>query len=139
MGVVMNGRQGCGACGGMTLIDLMVVVVIVGILVTIGFSAYGGYVKRSREAEAVNALGSIMTAQQTYISDPAYGNGHYAPDLETLKWVLTETGQTVGVAPAFYTYGTDADHSWARTDEREFVVHPTIFLDHQGKMTYKPE
>ena len=51
---------------GFTLLELIVVVIIIGILATLGFGQYGKLVEKGRTAEAKTVLGQIRTAQQSY-------------------------------------------------------------------------
>ena len=46
---------------GFTLLELIVVIVIIGILATLGFSQYARMIERSRGAEARQVLGAIRT------------------------------------------------------------------------------
>lgn len=49
---------------GMTLIEVMVVVVIVGILAAIAYPSYLNSIRKSRRAEGVAALNSVQLAQE---------------------------------------------------------------------------
>lgn len=51
---------------GMTLIEMMVVVVILSILTTLGITGYKKLVYQARNAEAYQFLGAIRAAQNTY-------------------------------------------------------------------------
>ncbi len=51
---------------GFTLLELIVVIIILGILATLGFSQYMKMVEKGRSAEARMVLGQIRTAQETY-------------------------------------------------------------------------
>ena len=51
---------------GMTLIEMMVVVVILSILTTLGITGYKKLVYQARNAEAYQFLGAIRSAQNTY-------------------------------------------------------------------------
>ena len=51
---------------GVTLLEVMVVVVIVGILAAIAIPAYTNYVTRARRADAFNALLTVHAAQEMY-------------------------------------------------------------------------
>ncbi|MFA5320885.1 MAG: prepilin-type N-terminal cleavage/methylation domain-containing protein [Candidatus Omnitrophota bacterium] len=51
---------------GFTLLELIVVIIILGILATLGFSQYMKMVEKGRSAEARMILGQIRTAQETY-------------------------------------------------------------------------
>lgn len=54
---------------GFTLIELMVVLIIVGILATLGVSQYGRTVERSRQAEAISILGALRGAQLRFAAE----------------------------------------------------------------------
>jgi len=51
---------------GFTLLELVVVVIILGILATLGFTQYTKMVEKGRTAEAKLVLGQIRSAQQAY-------------------------------------------------------------------------
>lgn len=57
------------ASAGMTLIELMMVVVILGILVGVGAFSYSAYLRRSRSQEARTMLASIAAREDTYRSE----------------------------------------------------------------------
>ncbi len=46
---------------GFTLLELIVVIIIIGILATLGISQYSSIIEKSRAAEARNILGTIRT------------------------------------------------------------------------------
>ncbi|MGD8339828.1 MAG: type IV pilin protein [Gammaproteobacteria bacterium] len=59
---------------GMTLIEVMIVVVIVGILAGIAYPSYLTSIRKSRRAEAVAALNAVQLAQEKLrASCPFYG------------------------------------------------------------------
>lgn len=66
---------------GVTLIELMVVVVIVGILASIAFPSYRNHVLRSARAEAKAALLNAATRQEQFFLD----NKTYANSLDALS------------------------------------------------------
>ena len=51
---------------GFTLLELVVVVIILGILATLGFTQYTKMVEKGRTAEAKMILGQIRTAETAY-------------------------------------------------------------------------
>ncbi len=59
---------------GVTLIELIVVVVIIGILASVAIPSYRNYVMRSQRADAKDALLSLATAQEKfYLQCNSYG------------------------------------------------------------------
>ncbi|MDD5155343.1 MAG: prepilin-type N-terminal cleavage/methylation domain-containing protein [Candidatus Omnitrophica bacterium] len=57
---------------GFTLLELIVVIVILGILATLGFTQYTKMVEKGRTAEARTILGQIRSAQMAYFQE--YGS-----------------------------------------------------------------
>ncbi len=51
---------------GFTLLELIVVIIILGILATLGFSQYAKMIEKSRISEAKMILGQIRAAQAAY-------------------------------------------------------------------------
>src|SRR5215470_6535239 len=51
---------------GFTLIELMTVVVIVGVLATLGLVAYRKFITSSKTSEAIYMVGSIRAAEESY-------------------------------------------------------------------------
>lgn len=54
---------------GFTLLELVVVMIIVGVLATLGMSQYGRTVERSRQAEATSILGALRGAQLRFAAE----------------------------------------------------------------------
>src|SRR5436189_31136 len=54
---------------GMTLIELMVTLVIIGILTSIALPAYGDYVTRGRIPQATNNLATMRVKLEQYFQD----------------------------------------------------------------------
>lgn len=64
---------------GFTLLELIIVIIIVGILATLGFVQYASVIERGRFAEARANLGTLRQLQVARIEDPmhsalGYGN-----------------------------------------------------------------
>lgn len=51
---------------GFTLIEVLVVIIILGVLATIGTPMYTGFVKDAMGAEAIAAIDSVITAEKVY-------------------------------------------------------------------------
>lgn len=67
----MRGKQ------GVTLIEVMVVVAIVGLLAAIAIPAYDNYIRRSRRAAAFTALETVRAAQEMFRAEKGeYRNGN---------------------------------------------------------------
>jgi type IV pilus assembly protein PilE len=58
---------------GMTLIELMIAVAVVGILAAIGYPSYQNQVRRSNRADAITALTAMANAQERfYLANNTY-------------------------------------------------------------------
>ena len=60
---------------GVTLIEVMIVVVIVGILAAVAIPAYDNYVTRSRRSDAYTALETVRAAQEMYRAEQGFYTG----------------------------------------------------------------
>lgn len=56
---------------GFTLLELIIVVIIVGVLATLGFMQYANVIERSRRAEARANLGVLRQLEMAYHEDPS--------------------------------------------------------------------
>jgi prepilin-type N-terminal cleavage/methylation domain-containing protein len=65
---------------GFTLLELIVVIIILGVLATLGFTQYTKVIEKGRTSEAKMILGSIRTAQEAYNLE----HGTYAANLDAL-------------------------------------------------------
>jgi len=86
---------------GFTLLELVVVVIILGILATLGFTQYTKMVERGRTAEAKMILGQIRTAQTAYTQQ--YGG--YTTDIASLA---VEAPTVCTAATHYFTYAVSA-------------------------------
>jgi type IV pilus assembly protein PilE len=75
---------------GYTLVDLMIVLVIMGVLGSLGFNQYGKYVARARRPETIIAFRAIASAQRAYLLQ----HGKYAGTFNELGF-NTERGVRV--------------------------------------------
>lgn len=85
---------------GFTLIELIIVIIIVGILATIGMTQYTKVVEKGRASEARQILGSLRSAQNAY-------NLEYGAYTTT----VTDTGVDAPAACAtthYFSYACDA-------------------------------
>jgi type IV pilus assembly protein PilE len=98
---------------GVTLLEVMIVVVIVGMLAAVAIPAYDNYVTRSRRSDAFTALETVRAAQEMYRAE----QGFYAAALSSLA------GCGSGMAGDNYTV------SITRTDNTHYTSTATA----QGK------
>lgn len=80
--------------GGMTLVELLIVVAIVGILASVALPSWNSQVQKVRRAEARNALLNVQLEQEKYRST----NGAYAGGLSDLGLGHYETGDYYNVS-----------------------------------------
>ncbi len=57
---------------GVTLLEVMIVVVIVGILAAVAIPAYDNYITRSRRSDAFTALETVRAAQEMYRAEKGF-------------------------------------------------------------------
>ena len=74
---------------GMTLIELMIVVVISGIIASLAIGYYGEYVAGSKRSDAKLALLQISNQQEKYYSN----TGEYAASLTSLGYTSKSPGE----------------------------------------------
>jgi type IV pilus assembly protein PilE len=97
---------------GVTLTELMIVVVIVGILTAFAYPSYRQYVARAKRNEARAALLQVATNQERFYLQ----NNTYTTDMTNLGFaaagpIITDTGSyRISVGPA------DANNFTARAD-----------------------
>ena len=118
---------------GMTLIELMIVILIVGVLAAVAIPTYSGYLQRARRSDAKTALEQLRASQETFKAE----RGRYANDaddanaLDVLKTNWGGPAATVGkydmsfvvMARSSFTgeatpTGTQASDGWLRINHR---------------------
>ena len=75
---------------GYTLMDVMTVVLIMGVLASLGLNQYGKYVARAKRPETVMAFRSIASAQREYLLT----HGRYAGTFSELGFNI-ESGAAI--------------------------------------------
>ena len=88
---------------GMTLIELMIVVVIIGILAAVAIPSYRRYVIRSQRADATEGLLKLATAQEKFYLQ----NNRYALESERAAAPPAGLGVT-GTTNGWYTLSVQA-------------------------------
>jgi type IV pilus assembly protein PilE len=113
---------------GVTLIELMIVVVILGILASIAFPAYRGYAIRADRTEATSTLMRIASNQEKWYLQ----NNTYTPNLADLGFdATTENGKyelTIDVGNVT-NFRARANAAAGQTDDDEC---PIFAIDEAG-------
>lgn len=81
-----------GRLKGFTLVELMIVIVIVGILAAIAYPSYQEQVRKSRRADAQNALMAAANAMEKYY----WSNTTYTTDLTNLGYSASPAASPEG-------------------------------------------
>lgn len=82
---------------GFSLIELMVVVVIIGILATVGVPQYQKFQMKAKRSEAKSLLGGMFTAQKAFFAEWT----QYYPDFDAVGYGLDgDLGYVVGFTAA---------------------------------------
>lgn len=123
---------------GVTLMELMIVVVIVGILAGIAYPSYRQHVQRAKRPEAMSVLLQIATEQERYYLN----HNTYASSLTALGFAsdpyVTQTGSysvTITAADA-NTYQATATY---QVGDEEASRCGVFSLDAAGNKTSKPQ
>lgn len=120
-----------GSNKGITLIELLIVIVIVGILAAIAVPAYTNYMVRARRADAKVALEQLRAAQEMRRAE----RGEYSTDITELRntWGVPQTaGDYVLNLNSFTatTFLAEAQPNVARQ-----WADGSLFIDHRGNKT----
>jgi type IV pilus assembly protein PilE len=94
---------------GITLIELLIVIVIVGILAAVSVPLYTGYMQRARRSDAKVALEQVRAAQEMWRAE----KGTYAVDAggNTAETRLINTmGAPLTTISSYYTWNFAAGH-----------------------------
>lgn len=122
---------------GVTLLELMIVVVIVGILASIAYPSYRQHVQRAKRTEAMSTLLQIATEQERYY----LSNNTYADDLTDLGFAADPLTTETGTYQVDITAG-DADTYTATAtyliDDEEGDKCGTFSIDATGAKTSDP-
>lgn len=96
---------------GITLVELLIVVIIIGILASVGIVQYGTVIEKSRSAEAYSVLADIVAAEKAYFVDndvytSTFNNLHSfttTPTSDNFTYSIPSTDSSSGYAQAART------------------------------------
>jgi len=93
---------------GITLIELLIVIVIVGVLAAIAIPAYTNYMQRARRADAKTALEQVRAAQEMWRAE----KGGYATNTAALQNTMGAPSTTIN---QYYTWNFSVQNSTSFT------------------------
>jgi type IV pilus assembly protein PilE len=118
---------------GVTLIEVMVVVAIVGFLAAIAIPAYNDYVTRSRRSDAFTALETVRAAQEMYRAEKGFYSGGFA-NLAGCSATMAGDNYTLSLARTANTaYTATAESEEKQDGDFDFRI------DQDGEQEYKPD
>lgn len=107
-------RRTVAVAVGFTLIEVMIVLAVIGILASIGYPSYEGYMKRSRRSEAQQLLAAIANREAQYLLDSRmYTNviGATGLNANTERWTCTPTAAPTTCSNAGYDLTVNVDNT----------------------------
>ncbi|MGE0386732.1 MAG: type IV pilin protein [Gammaproteobacteria bacterium] len=134
---------------GITLIELMVVVAVVGILAAIAYPSYQDYILRSNRSEAQALLADVAAREERFFSNcgayadkmigspgdcAAGGLGFTSATSERGLYTITIAGDIAGPAPPARLTTFTATATVAGTQARDKKCK-TMVIDHRGQKT----
>jgi type IV pilus assembly protein PilE len=123
---------------GITLMELMIVVVIIGILTAMAYPSYRQYVAKAKRNEAKNCLLQVATLEERFY----LSNGTYTADMTKLGFpvatnFLTASGSYVCVVTAATPAAFSATATYQKGDA-EAGKCATFSIDGVGSKTSTP-
>lgn len=140
MGRTARGFQSRASQGGVTLLELMTVVVILSILATVSVSSYRRYLIRANRTEAKGALLRVQVAQEKYylqnrtyvvVSTELDTKLGIKPTTESGKYAVTLAVGGTGAAASSYLATATAQGQQATAD----ATCATLSIDNNGART----
>jgi type IV pilus assembly protein PilE len=121
---------------GVTLIELMIVVVCVGILAAVAIPAYNDYITRSRRSEAFTALETVRAAQEMYRAERGfYASAFTGNVLAGCSSTMGGSNYTIAVArPTPPTFTVIATPTSGGNQKNDFC----FTIDQNGNQSYAP-
>ena len=111
---------------GFTLVEVLIVVIIIGILASIGIPQFSASIEKAKGGEARAGLGHIQTGEKVYYAE----NEYYTTTQGDLDITLTQKYWTFSIAtPSSTTYTATATRSGGTLSGQ------TITMDQAGTVS----
>jgi type IV pilus assembly protein PilE len=116
-----------GSEGGVTLIELLIVVIVVGILASIAVPVYTNYMVRTRRADAKTALEQLRASQEMWRAE----KGEYSTSLAELQNTMGGPAGTSG-AYTITLVATSITFTGTATPTGGQATDGALTIDHNG-------
>ena len=110
---------------GFTLVEVLIVVIIIGILASIGVPQFADSIEKAKGGEARAGLGHIQTGEKIYYAEREF----YTPNLSDLDISLTQRFWTFNIAATATTFTATATRSGGVRSGQ------TIWMDEVGTLS----
>ncbi len=128
---VLINKQRPKSVKGITLIELLIVVAMVGILAAIASPIYTGYLTRARRADAKTALEQVRAAQEMWRAE----KGSYSISVAQLQNTMGAPDSTVGYYTWAFTAATSVGFTAVATPTGVQVPDGPLSIDQNGTKT----
>lgn len=114
---------------GITLIELMIVIVVVGVLAAVAIPTYTNYMMRARRADAKTALEQLRASQEMFRAE----RGVYSTDLTQLvnSWGVSATAGDYGLI--FIVANVNSFTVEAQPARARQVPDGSLFINQNGR------
>jgi type IV pilus assembly protein PilE len=123
---------------GVTIVELLIVMTIIGILTAIAFPAYDSYLRRGRRADAQALMMDIAAKEQQFLLDArqytaTIGNGGL--NISISGWTCAATCTNASYSIAVAAPAGPPTFTITATPQGAQVSDGALTLDHQGNRT----
>ncbi len=112
-------------CSGFTLVEVLIVVIIIGILASIGMPQFAASIEKAKGGEARAYLGHIQTAEKIYYAE----RETYTDELSELDLNLTQKYWSISITtPTIITFTVTATRSGGVYSGQTIIMDQTSTL-----------
>jgi type IV pilus assembly protein PilE len=116
---------------GLTLVELLITIVIIGVLAAIAIPSYSNYMVRARRADAKTGLEQFRAAQEMRRAE----RGSYSVDIAELRNTWGVPGAAGDYDILLINTGANAFTGEARPRLARQLADGSLFIDHLGNKT----